>query len=171
MFFMPQQIPLDHLPSQVTICEVGPRDGLQNEKGIVSVDVKLEFIERLAGAGHRLIEVTSFVHPKWVPQLADAEHLLDRLTRVPGVRYPVLVPNARGFERALDRSITDICMSVGFSSLGTFSRTFRDIVGESPKEYRAAHPLVARVPTHFSMAWTRPSDLSSFGEERDADPE
>ena len=64
---------------------------------------------------------------------------------------------------ATDRSITDICMSVGFSSLGTFSRTFRDIVGESPKAYRASHPVVQRVPTHFSMAWTRPS---SFGEER-----
>jgi AraC-like DNA-binding protein len=80
----------------------------------------------------------------------------------------------RRVERAMallvstDRSITDICMSVGFSSLGTFSRTFRDIVGESPKDYRAAHPLVDRVPTHFSMAWTRPS---SFGEGRGAQPE
>src|SRR3954451_2017486 len=73
----------------------------------------------------------------------------------------------RRVERAMallvstERSITDICMSVGFSSLGTFTSPFRDIVGESPKAYRAAHPAVARVPTHFSMAWTRPSDLSS----------
>ena len=78
----------------------------------------------------------------------------------------------RRVERAMallvstDRSITDICMSVGFSSLGTFSRTFREIVGESPKDYRAAHLGVDRVPTHFSMAWTRPSEMSSsFGEE------
>jgi AraC-like DNA-binding protein len=71
-----------------------------------------------------------------------------------------------------DQSITDICMSIGFSSLGTFSRTFREIVGQSPKEYRAAHPVVDRVPTHFSMAWTRPRDQSSsFGEERGASPE
>ena len=79
----------------------------------------------------------------------------------------------RRVERAMallvstDQSITDICMSVGFSSLGTFSRTFRDIVGESPRDYRAAHPAVARVPTHFSMAWTRPS---SFGEGRGPSP-
>jgi AraC-like DNA-binding protein len=79
----------------------------------------------------------------------------------------------RRVERAMamlcstDRSITDICMSVGFSSLGTFSRTFRDIVGESPKDYRAARPLVSRVPTHFSMAWTRPS---SFGEGSNEEP-
>jgi transcriptional regulator GlxA family with amidase domain len=83
----------------------------------------------------------------------------------------------RRVERAMamlistERSVTDICMSVGFSSLDTFSRTFRDIVGESPKDYRAAHPTVGRVPTHFSMAWTRPSDLSSsFGEERGPGP-
>ena len=63
--------------------------------------------------------------------------------------------------RTSDRSVTDVCMEVGFSSLGTFSRTFRDIVGESPKEYRATHPLVARVPTHFSMAWTRPTSAGA----------
>ena len=77
----------------------------------------------------------------------------------------------RRVERAMamlvstDRSVTDVCMSVGFASLGTFSRTFRDIVGQSPTDYRASHPRVARVPTHFSMAWTRPS---SFGEGRSA---
>ena len=63
--------------------------------------------------------------------------------------------------------MTDVCMSVGFSSLGTFSRTFREVVGESPTAYRAEHPALGRVPTHFSMAWTRPS---SFGEGRGAPP-
>ena len=159
MFFMPQQIPLDHLPSQVTICEVGPRDGLQNEKGIVSVDVKLEFIERLAGAGHRLIEVTSFVHPKWVPQLADAEQLLDRLTRVPGVRYPVLVPNARGFERALDRSITDIAI------FGSATETFaqRNLNRSVDASLLMFEPVVAgakeaggRVRAYLSMCFGDP---------------
>ena len=71
--------PLDGLPAAVTICEVGPRDGLQNEAAAVPVAVKAEFVERLVDAGHTLVEVTSLVHPKWIPQLADAEDLLRRL--------------------------------------------------------------------------------------------
>ena len=67
------QTPLDGLPDRVTICEVGPRDGLQNESAVLPVEVKAEFIARLADAGHTVIETTSFVHPQWVPQLADAE--------------------------------------------------------------------------------------------------
>ena len=101
---------LDGLPERVTICEVGPRDGLQNESAVLPVEVKVEFIERLVDAGHTVIETTSFVHPKWVPQLADAEQVLDRLTRRPGVRYPVLVPNLRGLDRAVDRGVTDIAI-------------------------------------------------------------
>jgi len=89
------------LPARVRIHEVGPRDGLQNESAIVPVEVKAEFIERLAAAGLSTVEATSFVHPKWVPQLADAEELYPRLGGLDGVRLPVLVPNARGLERAL----------------------------------------------------------------------
>jgi hydroxymethylglutaryl-CoA lyase len=101
---------LGGLPERVTICEVGPRDGLQNESAVLPVEVKVEFIERLVDAGHTVVETTSFVHPKWVPQLADAEQVLDRLTLRPGVRYPVLVPNTRGLDRALDRGVTDIAI-------------------------------------------------------------
>ncbi len=101
---------LDGLPERVTICEVGPRDGLQNESAVLPVEVKVEFIERLVDAGHTVVETTSFVHPKWVPQLADAEQVLDRLTLHPGVRYPVLVPNLRGLDRAVDRGVTDIAI-------------------------------------------------------------
>lgn len=79
---------------------MGPRDGLQNESAIVPVEVKAEFIRRLAAAGLTTVEATSFVHPKWVPQLADAEELYPRLDGLSGVRLPVLVPNARGLERA-----------------------------------------------------------------------
>src|ERR1700730_1180262 len=82
------QTPLDGLPERVTICEVGPRDGLQNESAVLPVEVKAEFIARLADAGHTVIETTSFVHPKWVPQLADAGELLAAITPRPGVRYP-----------------------------------------------------------------------------------
>ncbi len=106
----PQQVGQPGLPPRVTIYEVGPRDGLQNEQGTVGVDVKAEFIERLADAGLRVIEATSFVHPKWVPQLADADELLARMPRRAGVRYPVLVPNERGLQRALDSDVREIAI-------------------------------------------------------------
>ncbi|RBM11914.1 hydroxymethylglutaryl-CoA lyase [Streptomyces sp. PT12] len=89
------------LPARVRVHEVGPRDGLQNEKALVPVDVKAEFIHRLAAAGLTTIEATSFVHPRWVPQLADAERLFPLLRDLGGVRLPVLVPNERGLDRAL----------------------------------------------------------------------
>ncbi|MBA3419973.1 MAG: hydroxymethylglutaryl-CoA lyase [Geodermatophilaceae bacterium] len=98
------------LPQSVTIYEVGPRDGLQNERVTVPVEVKAEFIERLVACGLRTIETTSFVHPKWVPQLADADVLISGLRRTDGVRYPVLVPNERGLDRALELGVTDIAI-------------------------------------------------------------
>src|SRR5918997_188073 len=97
----PMVVPDPRLPSTVTIYEVGPRDGLQNEQTVVPVDVKVELVERLVAAGLPVVEVTSFVHPKWVPQLADAEQLLDRIDHVNGIPMPVLVPNERGLDRAL----------------------------------------------------------------------
>jgi hydroxymethylglutaryl-CoA lyase len=112
--------PLPGLPDKVTIYEVGPRDGLQNEKTVVPAHVKAEFVTRLAGAGLRTIETTSFVHPKWVPQLADAEELLSVLPRSPELRYPVLVPNERGLERALANGVTEI--AIFGSATETFAR-------------------------------------------------
>jgi len=88
------------MPAQVRIVEVGPRDGLQNEKTIVSTAAKIELIDRLTATGLRSIEATSFVSPKWVPQLADAADVYAGITRKPGVHYPVLVPNEQGYERA-----------------------------------------------------------------------
>jgi hydroxymethylglutaryl-CoA lyase len=85
----------------VTVVEVGPRDGLQNEAAVVAAADKVRLIERLAHAGLRVVEATSFVSPKAVPQLADADEVLPAVRRHPGVRYPVLVPNVRGLERAL----------------------------------------------------------------------
>ena len=101
---------LPGLPERVTICEVGPRDGLQNEATVVPVEVKAEFVARLVDAGHTVVETTSFVHPRWVPQLADAEALLAAITPAPGVRYPVLVPNERGLDRALALGVADIAV-------------------------------------------------------------
>ena len=103
-------MPQPGLPDRVVIHEVGPRDGLQNEAAIVPVEVKIDLIDRLAAAGLRTIEATSFVHPKWVPQLADAEELISRLDRRPGVRYPVLVPNERGLDRALENGLREVAI-------------------------------------------------------------
>ena len=116
----PQQVPTDGLPSAVRIYEVGARDGLQNEKQIVPTAVKAEFIERLVGAGLKTVEATSFVPAAWVPQLADAEDLIGMLPRTEGVRFPVLVPNIKGLQRALDRGVTDV--AVFASATETFSQ-------------------------------------------------
>lgn len=89
------------LPSRVKLVDVGPRDGLQNEKTPVPAAVKVELVHRLQAAGLKEIEVTSFVSPKWVPQMADAAQVMAGLTRRPGVRYSVLTPNLQGFEAAL----------------------------------------------------------------------
>ena len=97
---LPMAVPSSDLPTRVRIHEVGARDGLQNEKATVPTAVKAEFIRRLAGAGLTTIEATSFVHPKWVPQLADAEQLFPLVSDLP-VALPVLVPNERGLDRAL----------------------------------------------------------------------
>ena len=90
-----------HYPSAVRLVEVGPRDGLQNEATLVPTEVKVELIERLADAGLPAVEATSFVSPKWVPQMADAADVMARIRRKPGVSYPVLVPNLKGLEAAI----------------------------------------------------------------------
>ena len=89
------------MPNPVRIVEVGPRDGLQNEPTILPASVKIELINRLSACGHSAVEVTSFVSPKWVPQLADAAEVFAAITAAPGVRYPVLVPNLLGYQRAI----------------------------------------------------------------------
>ena len=94
----------------VTIVEVGPRDGLQNEKSKLSVTTKIELIERLANCGMPVIEAGSFVSPKWVPQMADTEAVMTGLTQLPGTRYPVLVPNLQGYERAVNAGAKEIAV-------------------------------------------------------------
>ncbi|MFJ9208333.1 hydroxymethylglutaryl-CoA lyase [Streptomyces sp. NPDC102264] len=101
---LPMAVPAQGLPPRVRIHEVGARDGLQNEKTVVPTEVKAEFIHRLADAGLTTIEATSFVRPEWVPQLADAELLFPMLADLggaPDIELPVLVPNARGLDRAM----------------------------------------------------------------------
>ena len=94
----------------VTLVEVGPRDGLQNEKKTLPATTKIELINRLANCGVPVIEAGSFVSPKWVPQMADTESVLTGLTPMPGTRYPVLVPNLTGFERAIQSGAKEIAV-------------------------------------------------------------
>ncbi|MFF9980881.1 hydroxymethylglutaryl-CoA lyase [Streptomyces erythrochromogenes] len=132
-------VPAPGLPARVRIHEVGARDGLQNEKTAVPTEVKAEFVRRLASAGLTTIEATSFVHPKWVPQLADAEQLFPLLADVDAA-LPVLVPNERGLDRALALGATRI--AVFGSATETFaSRNLNRTVAESLAMFE---PVVAR---------------------------
>jgi hydroxymethylglutaryl-CoA lyase len=138
---LPDKVPSRaDLPAEVTIWEVGPRDGLQNEKSVVDVSVKLEFISRLADAGLRTIEATSFVHPKWVPQLADATELLAGLSKRDGVRYPVLVPNERGLDRALEAGVSHIAIFA--SATETFAQ--RNLNRSLDSQFEMFDPVVSR---------------------------
>ncbi|MEU6643781.1 hydroxymethylglutaryl-CoA lyase [Saccharomonospora sp. NPDC046836] len=138
---LPERVPAsDGLPERVTIWEVGPRDGLQNEQSSVPVEVKLEFLDRLADAGLTTLEATSFVHPKWVPQLADAEQLLAGLRRREGVRYPVLVPNERGLDRALAAGVDHI--AVFGSATETFAK--RNLNSGVDEQFAMFAPVVTR---------------------------
>lgn len=104
---------------QIKIVEVGPRDGLQNEKSLVPTAVKIELIERLAACGLPVVEATSFVSPKWVPQLADAAEVLAGLRRREGVVYPVLVPNLQGLQRAIEAGVEEIAVFTAASDAFT----------------------------------------------------
>jgi hydroxymethylglutaryl-CoA lyase len=125
--------PPSNLERQVTVVEVGPRDGLQNEPLPIPTDRKIAFIDVLTASGLPVIEATSFVNPKAVPQLADAAEVMSRIDRKPGVRYPVLIPNRRGLERALEANVDAIALftaateefanaNVGTTIDGTFER-------------------------------------------------
>ena len=98
------------IPEKIQIVEVGPRDGLQNEKEWVPTETKISLIEKLADAGLTKIEATSFVSPKWVPQLKDAHEVFTGIKRICGVSYPVLTPNMKGFERALEADAKEIAV-------------------------------------------------------------
>ncbi|MGW1891550.1 hydroxymethylglutaryl-CoA lyase [Streptomyces sp. NPDC002004] len=137
---LPMTVPTQDLPARVRIHEVGARDGLQNEKTVVPTEVKAEFIRRLAGAGLTTVEATSFVHPKWVPQLADAATLFPMVRDVEGVALPVLVPNERGLDRAVELGVRRI--AVFGSATETFaSRNLNRTIDESLAMFE---PVVAR---------------------------
>lgn len=130
----------ESLPAAVTIYEVGPRDGLQNEKTIVPVEVKAEFIGRLVAAGLPIVEATSFVHPRWVPQLADAAELVACLPLDGPTPLPVLVPNERGLDRALEAGVGRIAIFA--SATETFAR--KNLNSTLDDQLAMFEPVVAR---------------------------
>jgi hydroxymethylglutaryl-CoA lyase len=155
----PQRVPLDGLPQRVTIYEVGPRDGLQNESSIVPTQVKAQYIARLAAAGLQVIEATSFVRPEWVPQLADAEQLIAALETGRGTRYPVLVPNERGLDRALGLGVRDI--AIFGSATETFAhrnlnRGITESIAMFAPVVARARAAGARVRAYVSMCFGDP---------------
>ncbi|RLN00702.1 hydroxymethylglutaryl-CoA lyase, mitochondrial-like [Panicum miliaceum] len=131
---LPRKVLWD-LPSFVEIVEVGPRDGLQNEKGNVPASVKIQLIHKLVAAGLSVVEATSFVSPKWVPQLADAKEVLKGIQQMPNVRYPVLTPNLRGFEAAVAAGAKEIAVFASASE--SFSKSnINCTIEESLVRYR-----------------------------------
>jgi hydroxymethylglutaryl-CoA lyase len=124
-----------NLPKRVRIVEVGPRDGLQNEKGEVPTAVKLELIERLADAGLSAVEATAFVSPKWIPQMADHSEVLERIRRKPGVSYPVLTPNLKGFEAARAAGATEVAV-FGAASEAFSRKNINCSIAESLERFR-----------------------------------
>ena len=140
---LPMVVPDPALPARVTIYEVGPRDGLQNEQALVPTATKAEFVRRLAGAGLPVVESTSFVHPKWVPQLADAADLVDVLVAELGDtarEMPVLVPNERGLDRALEKGLKHIAI------FGSATETFaqRNLNRSLDEQFAMFEPTVRR---------------------------
>jgi hydroxymethylglutaryl-CoA lyase len=133
-------VPDPSLPGRVTIWEVGPRDGLQNESCVIDTRTKIEFIDRLSAAGLGIVEATSFVRPDRVPQLADAREVMAGITRREGVRYPVLVPNLRGLESAIDAGVSDIAI---FAS-ATESFAQRNLRRGYDAQWEMFEPVVAR---------------------------
>ena len=123
------------LPARVRIVDVGPRDGLQNEKGELPTKVKLELIERLADAGLQAVEATAFVSPKWVPQMADHVEVLEGIRRKPGVSYPVLTPNLKGFEAAKAAGATEVAI-FGAASEAFSKKNINCTIAESMERFR-----------------------------------
>ena len=134
---------VSRLPRRVRIVDVAPRDGLQNEKASVPTEVKVGLIDRLTDAGLPAIEATSFVSPKWVPQMADNAQVMAAIRRKPGVRYPVLTPNLKGFEAALAAGADEVAVFVAASE--TFSQ--KNINCSIDESLERARPVAAAAKT------------------------
>jgi len=140
---LPSVVPAEGFPARVTIYEVGPRDGLQNEQALVPTEVKAAFVRRLLAAGLPIVEATSFVHPRWVPQLADAAELMTLLGEE-GRGLPVLVPNERGLDRALELG----CRHVAIFGSATETFAQKNLNRSLDEQFAMFEPTVTRAREH-----------------------
>ena len=156
------------IPARVKVVEVGPRDGLQNEAAAVPTADKIAFVDALSAAGHSVIEVSAFVSPRWVPQMADAAAVFAGITRRPGTRYTALVPNVEGLERAIAARVDDVAVFAAASE--TFSRrNINQGIDASLERYRdvcdraraASLPVRAYVSTAFGCPFEGAVDPSA----------
>ena len=150
---------LGRLPARVTLVEVGPRDGLQNEAAVVPTSVKIAYVNALSAAGLPAVEATSFVDPRWIPQLADAEEVMRGIDARAGVRYPVLVPNAKGMERALAAGAREVAVFTAASE--TFNKkNINATIAESLERFKPVVTLArardVRVRGYVSTAFGCP---------------
>ena len=146
-------------PAHVTLVEVGPRDGLQNEPAPVPTASKIAFVEALAAAGLPVVEVTAFVHPRRVPQMADASDVMQGLARRPGTRYSALVPNEKGLDRALAAKVTEIAVFGAASksfSLRNLNASIDEVMREQAVVARRAHEAGLRVRGYLSTCFGCP---------------
>lgn len=148
-----------HTPDRVSIYEVSPRDGLQNEPNVVSLDAKKQLIQALSDAGLKRIEITSFVSPKWVPQLADAEELASTFKAPEGVTYSALCPNAKGLERALATGLPEIAVFMSASethNMKNINKTIDRTIGVFSEIVPPALEAGIRVRAYVSTMWGCP---------------
>ncbi|MFC8129639.1 hydroxymethylglutaryl-CoA lyase [Streptomyces sp. NPDC057302] len=159
---LPMAVPAQDLPPRVRIYEVGARDGLQNEKTAVPTEIKAEFIHRLAAAGLTTVEATSFVHPKWVPQLADSEQLFPLVRDLQdsgAAKLPVLVPNDRGLDRALALGARGIAVFVSATesfAKANLNRTMDEALAMSEPVVARAREQKMHVRGYLSMCFGDP---------------
>ncbi|MHB8417318.1 MAG: hydroxymethylglutaryl-CoA lyase [Myxococcales bacterium] len=152
---------LEGLPARVSVYEVGPRDGLQNEAATLPVAARLQLIAALAAAGERRIEAGSFVSPRWIPQLADSDEVIRRLPRAEGVAYSALVPNQKGLERALASGLREVAVFLSASETHS-EKNIAKSIAEALRTYAELVPAAIaaglRVRGYVSVVWGCPDE-------------
>jgi len=163
------------IPKKVHIYEVGPRDGLQNEKKIIPINIKVKLINKLSECNFKNIEVGSFVSPRWVPQMADSNKVLERIKKKPGIKYPVLTPNLKGFQDAIKNKADTVCVFVTASENFSIKNTnctvkealkrVEEIVNEAKKyklKVRGYISCVLGCPYEGKVSYKKTANIAKF---------